>query len=96
MLWKPDERETDEEIAARGARFFQWLMQARPLLSSWPSYAILLDQPLCINGWSSDFSLAETREEQYVPALPSSPYMCVMFELRVPARQMVTATMRLL
>ena len=29
VLWKLDERETDDEIAARGARFFQWLMQAR-------------------------------------------------------------------
>ena len=27
--WKADERETDEEIGARGERFFQSLMQAR-------------------------------------------------------------------
>ena len=29
VLWKADERETDEEIGARGTRFFEWLMQAR-------------------------------------------------------------------
>ncbi len=29
VLWKADERETDDEIGARGTRFFETLMQAR-------------------------------------------------------------------
>lgn len=27
MLWKPDVRETDEQIGARGQRLMAWLMQ---------------------------------------------------------------------
>jgi hypothetical protein len=44
VLWKPDERETDEEIAARGARFFQWLMQARPRGAVVAATAVLVGQ----------------------------------------------------